>query len=445
MKLKIFLLIILMMSVLALNGCNLINVDPQALMHPPKAIGELRGIEDALYKSVGSDITLIYPKSQENRSAFILKDIDDDKSNEVLAFYMLNTNKTEVNGSLAPHINLIEKVNGKWKSVYDSVIDASGIDNITFADLTGDGKIEIIAGCSMYSATENKLIVFGCNNGKLNIRMNETYSLYTLCDLNYDKKPEIFLTTINSANKSSKAKLISINNDGIVIIGSCDMDGNITSYGDIYTAKITDKITGVYIDAYKGQNAMITELVFLKNGQLFNPFYDTLLLVNQVTLRESAVLSQDIDKDGFIDIPEMIVLPGYENFLLQDRLYLTVWRRFGGEYFANTLTCMMNDADGYYFTFLDNWVGNVTVQSYNNERKRVFSRWDFAKGKAADEIFSLQVFAQETWDKNGPNGFSEVARKDKLIYAVKMNVLKDKYTVNIEDIKARFHFILNPF
>ncbi len=432
--------VLCVISLLMLTSCNVINNDPQQLMRPPKAIGELKGIEDALYKSVGNNISLLYPKSEDKRSAYLQYDIDNDGVEDVLAFYSIDANVADNTKSLSPHINVIKKVNGVWKSVLDTVVDVSGIDTIQFVDLTGDGKVEIIAGCSLYSVTDKKLIVYSYQNEKLNIRMSESYSIYTVTDLNNDKTPEIFYTTIDSLKKTSTAKLVSISGDGLTIVGSTSMDGNITDYASITVKNVNETIKGVYIDAYKGQNAMITELVFMKNGKLYNPFIDSAFKINQSTMRESAVLSTDINKDGYNDIPQLIELP-VKGGDTQDKYYLTVWRRFDGEYFKNSLTCLMNNNDGYYFVFTDQWVGNVTVERMINERKRVFKRWDFTSQKAGSEIFTLQVFSEEAWGKSHLPDFVEIARQNKLVYTVKLGETEDSFTISLEDIKARFHLI----
>ena len=103
-----------LLAAFMLSGCSSASVD--TLLAPPKLSEEQSAVYDALVKSVGDDIRLQFPKSGDYRSAFVFADIDDEPENEAVVFY----EKTgEVQSGANIRINIIDRRDGKWTSVYD--------------------------------------------------------------------------------------------------------------------------------------------------------------------------------------------------------------------------------------------------------------------------------------------------------------------------------------
>ena len=64
--------ILLMCAALLLSGCSFGTFSVDTLLTPPKLSQEQQEIHQCLIESVGNDITLKYPSSGDNRSAFVL-------------------------------------------------------------------------------------------------------------------------------------------------------------------------------------------------------------------------------------------------------------------------------------------------------------------------------------------------------------------------------------
>ena len=84
MKSKIFLIAVFLP--LLLTGCTL-TAGIDNLLMPPKLDSRQQDIYNALKSYTGENISLKYPKSGKNLSAFILEDIDGYEKDEAIVFY----------------------------------------------------------------------------------------------------------------------------------------------------------------------------------------------------------------------------------------------------------------------------------------------------------------------------------------------------------------------
>ena len=65
-----------------MTGCSALNFSVEGLINAPKLTSEQSEIHQALIESVGSNITLKYPKNGEYRSAYVIANIDDEPTDE---------------------------------------------------------------------------------------------------------------------------------------------------------------------------------------------------------------------------------------------------------------------------------------------------------------------------------------------------------------------------
>ena len=137
-------------TLLTLSGCSSASVD--TLLTPPKLSEEQSAVYEALIKSVGRDIHLQYPKSGDYRSAFVFANIDDEPDNEAVVFYE-KASKTQSDGSI--RVNIIDRRDGKWTSVYDHSGMGTEIDRILFSSVGESSDVNVIIGYTLLSGEKN--------------------------------------------------------------------------------------------------------------------------------------------------------------------------------------------------------------------------------------------------------------------------------------------------
>ena len=284
---------IIMLFPLLLTGCSL-NTSIDALLTPPKLSAQQEQIYSALKNYTGPNISLKYPRSGENLSAFIVDDIDNDSQEEAIVFYKKNAIKTEDNSL---RINILDQEDSVWRSVYDRAADGNEVEQVMITKLGEHDRVNIVVGYSLINQSEKVVSIYDYSDGNLNTTFeNNYYSLFDAVDLNGDGKKEFFTVLNQSASRRASAAVY-------------------------YLA--------VYLDAETSSGTIVTEILSVDSENnlsvVFSPD-----LEKEETMRPSAYESTDIDGDGFVEIPVPVSCPGYDESE-DDRIFLTKWYELKNE------------------------------------------------------------------------------------------------------------------
>lgn len=445
--LKVFLSCVLVVVLMfSLTACTGFFTNPISLMQPPKLSGDLSEIENTLL-GIHPNYQLSYPTSGKFRNAIIIRDMNDDGEMEAVVFYQTTENQT-----ITFHMNILSYHNEDWVSKYDTTLTGVGIDRVEFKDVCSDSGEEILVGCKLYDVQENQLNVYCFKNSKVTLLCEEKYTDFCVGNIGVSKKQQITLFKISSeaqtvssdvkdnlVKKSVSAKLLSFSylEDCVpVTLGTAEFDSNIISFSSISIGKINENKKGIFVDAFVGTNAMITEVLYY-DETLKTVFYHKKANSTDATYRESLIGCADIDKDGFIEIPKTYLCQGYDAVDdISERVYFTEWYTVNGKVLGErTSSGFINTADSYFLQAPATWLGVVTVQRVHENRERIFYEWDAAARTYGEELFRIRVFLKSDFEKNDRN-YKKVKSDDDYVYAVKINKnAQSQYAVDFKDIQ----------
>ncbi len=428
---RLMIVLVSLMMVAILSGCDTITADADPLLAPPKPEGELYDIRAALEKSVAGDFSFKYPTKGDYRSAIVLKDINADGIDEALAFYS-TTNDNVVN----MHINLIANTENGWFSVGDVKCVASGIDYVKFVDFDYDGTEEILVGWAVYGTVDKSVGVYSATGGRFTQRLLEGYSACTVTDLDGDKNRELFIISLNTKFQTGTAKLIELNKTGVEEIGSCAVDGMVTSYNEPVISTIPGGRFAVMIDAIKG-SGMLTEVLYVESGKLLNASFNPEDSSSDKTYRPTTDPIRDINGDGNYEIPNPAVIADTKS---DSTFQKTPWVAFDGKEFTHVLTAIMNYTEGYYISVPTKWENTVTVVSDTVYKTHSVMRIDPETGNSAQEI--VRVYAYPTNDAGTgytmPQGAVELTRNGGNIYYCIIGDYIGAESVTLEEFRHMF-------
>lgn len=439
--LKMFSALICAVSVLLLSGCSDFDLSADNFLAPPRAGGEMYDIEQALENSVTVDYTLKYPTAGEYRSAYVLADLmKKDEKNFAIAFY--STVGTDNVSSM--HLNLMKKVDDKWISISDVSVSAGGVEKVEFSDLDGDGVKEIVVGWNIYGGMDKTVSVYELQGKNLAVRLQSTYTSFLCCDLGENGRDDLFLLTHKTNTAQSDAKLYSFEKENVREVGSCALDGTVSSFNEPVISKLSTGTSAVYIDGVKG-TGMQTEIVYYKGKELVAPLAEANMMGTAMsTYRDTSVACMDINSDGFLDVP--IIAP-FDNFDLQlDETTLnpiTKWCIFDGTKFSVAMYAVMNYTDGYYFEIPHTWQNRITVGMNIESRLRTVYLWNVEEGSIISELVRIRAVSQSEWDKedNGFNGYVEITRSEGVVYAAMLSGYEGVGANTIDELKEAFYII----
>ena len=148
------------------TGCGYFNMGVDGLLSSPKLSREQADIHQALIESVGDNISLKYPNTGDNRSAFVISNLDDEPTNEAIVFYQ-NINPSTNENSI--RINLLDNINGNWKSTFDISEPAIDVDKVIISKIEQENKVNIIVGFDMPNKSEKMMQIYNYGNGVINL------------------------------------------------------------------------------------------------------------------------------------------------------------------------------------------------------------------------------------------------------------------------------------
>lgn len=400
---------------LSLSGCSFRFSSLDSLLRPPKLSGKYQGLQDSFENNVDKGYSLSTPENGSYRSAFIAYDFDGDKNEEAIVFYTVKESPDLVK------IYYFEYSDGEWLPVssYDGL--GSSVDEVKISDLNFDGKSEIIICWNMFSSKTNKQFsVYDISNGEFTLISSAPYSMLKIFDVNGDGIDDIFTMNIDiSASDEYTASATAYTYDGkskaFTPFGTVKTDGNISSYANIQVENNDDKRL-IYVEANKGDNDMITEIVYWNDEKntLVAPLFDVSTQSTQQTLCHSKIMCRDIDGDGILEIPVSVDMPGSsfvddsvtnasaakQGDVQTKKFYYTRWTKFSGNRLRSVCYSIVDETSGYILDVPSSWVGRITVLGRDGQ-------WDFYRWNSYSEKIGALLFSIYSYDKN------DVQAKDK--------------------------------
>lgn len=446
-----------MTIVCLLTGCSAIGLNVETQLIPPDSGGEHEAIRDALDAYISShtgsgesaDYTLKYPSTGHYLSAFITLDqveehtvlspgsVTDVPADEgatipdtAIAFYRRNSENALV------HINLLKRnTDGSWASVADVEGKGESVSRVDFGDLNNDGTPELLIGWHLYNTRDSRLSIYDLDNNLTARPFSSPYTDLVVGDLTGDGADDILLLTIMTGTRLASAQLFSYLENGAVRDGHTMLDSDIVGFGDHIVAKLSEDVNGVFLDCYKEQNAMITELICWEDGKLEAPLCDQTAQLNSVTAREMPIASRDIDGDGVVEWPVTTRMPGFEDAEMDKTLWHTEWCYWDQslQQIKTKFTGLVPAEDGYMLRLREEWTD--LPAAYNVSTRTLTLYADLASGEWLFRVATYPIEKKEEL----PDGYALLDETEDLCYAVCIS--EKQMNIAVEEFNYLFYRI----
>ncbi|MBE6851293.1 MAG: hypothetical protein E7504_06115 [Ruminococcus sp.] len=361
MKRKLLLCLFAVLTALCLCGCSIgVNVDN--MLTPPKLSGEQEQIYQALRDATGSAISLKYPKSGSYLSAFLVVDIDGDRLNEAIVFY----EKTGVaNAGSGLRINVLDSIDGVWKSVCDRSAEGSEIEKVVISKLGDNERMNVIVGYSTANQSEKFVSVYSYEDGYLDLTFSKNYALFDVGKTRDAVNPDlILLSPATTAQPQASAAVYQLDAEGIYHMYNCQFKDSYTDFSQLIYGSLPDNGVVLYVDAATGTATgaagLQTEILSFDGNRLQN----LLELVGRSakdTVRPAGLYCRDIDNDSVPEIPVQRVFKGYEEMAESEQIPRTDWLMMKDGLLYSEYSSYFSSNDGYTFMLPTKWRGKATV------------------------------------------------------------------------------------
>ncbi|MBQ4569735.1 MAG: hypothetical protein IJA62_06775 [Ruminococcus sp.] len=415
MKKRIVLIAVAVFLIFSLCGCEVISFNVSELMAPPKATGENAAIQKLVGKEAGAGYTLKYPQNGSYRSAITCMDFDNDSAQEAVAFYLPSGEAQTV------HMLIMDCVDGEWVTIGNYTSKSSTVDRLVFCDLDGDSKQEIVVGWSTYNSLINDLSVYLVEDGKSQEIVSESkYSDFLFGEFTNSSKDELLLLSLYTADKPAGAALVALNDtkNSLYTVSESPIDADVTSFAKLQTGDIFYGQFGAVLDGVTSAGSYNTQLLYYSEyyASLQRVFFTEDSPTNQAT-RPYAVLSEDIDNDGIIEIPNTFKMNIDDSQTDVIPAALIHWCEYSA---LDTLEVNMLQAAsivyGCRFTIPEKWDDNYTAYVNYSTNEITFFEWSDRSGPG-EPLLVIKMFTDAAWnDGTSASNYTELGRNDSYVY-----------------------------
>lgn len=375
-----------------MSGCSGASVEN--LLTAPKLTQEQSEIYEALINSSGSSIKLKYPRGGEFRSAFVLQNIDSEPGNEALVFY---ESQSVQSGESALRLKALDQNDGQWEAVYDLACVGSEVDSISFASL-GDGKTtEIIVCYSMLNQTEKTVSVLNYGNGVISELYSGSYACMEVLDLNADGEQELVTVIPDKTNQTASAVMFTKGENGFQKLSEAPLSGISAEYISVTKGQLDEYTTALFLDYSRGGGQYGTDVVYCRGGRLASPVNLSIgadgtpsNVINRYTNDYmTEIRSMDIDRDGFVEIPSMTPLPGYETLQRSEQLCAVEWYMVENNCYKQEYYSYYSSKYNFVLIFPSRWQGVVSAVVSYQDNEIIFISYNSEPGLTVNDHTEL--------------------------------------------------------
>ncbi len=434
--------LLLAFAVLTMTGCSAVSFGVEGLINAPKLTKQQSEIHKALEKSIGSDITLKYPKNGDNRSAYVVSNIDNEAGNEAIVFYEYNSTV---------------KKEGLWLSVLDNNEDddwvcmaevscpGTDISKVVISSMGSENNKNVIVGYQNIAGEEKALEVYRYDNGEFKSICSDNYSVLETISISKKNHNGFVLIQKNVVDEiiTYKAYLYEMENKHLVKSNGVDMSNDVVSYVNSKTGRLDDNSQAIYLDYLNADNNLRTEILYLNDGKLYNPVTVDKKGFGTRFNRPSGYYSMDIDKDGQIEIPSVRPMLGYENAVEQDLEYMSTWSVYDKKKgIVDKASGYYSLSDGFVMIYPNRWNDIVTMKKALNSGEIVFYKYNGDINAEMTELMRVASVGKNDVREYADRGYKIIDSKGQLDYMVKLpDDSNEPLVLTIDEIQNSFYTV----
>ena len=242
-------------AALLLTGCSMPQSGVDSLLAPPLLNEEQNEIYAALVRETGDSIKLLYPQRGENRSAFLVINLDAEVTSEAVAFYQ----STASTVTSAIHMAVLDKRDGAWQSVHDISLEGTQVEDISVMRAGGDSLLAVGLG---YSSDNTSLLkIYSFNGSTMDEIYSQSYQTKIISDLNSDDTDDVLLITPVSEDGNSYGRLYTYRNGRFRPDSEVLLDPAFTRYANITDGYLVNGLIEYGVPLFVQASTMLVETI----------------------------------------------------------------------------------------------------------------------------------------------------------------------------------------
>lgn len=431
MKGRIKLLCLVLMIATILTGCSMRTVEQMYRL--PKRSKDYNNLQSVIDNAM-TDLTYCAPIAGENRQTVQLADLDGDEQPEYLLFAKGTQEK--------PLRILVFKDTGDtFVNVCTVECNGSAFDLVEYVDMDGKGGTEIVVGRQLNDQVMRSVSVYSFSNDELVQLVSANYTKFLTTDLDSDGVSELFiLRPGQTESDNGVTELYRIKNGVMERSNEVNLSQPTDNLKRIITGKLDGGKAAVYVASAVGDNALLTDVYTLLEDKLANVTLTNESGTSIQTMRNFYVYADDIDNDGVVELPALLIMKPLDGIMSADMHQLIRWYAMkpdGSE--VNKMYTYHNFIGGWYMQVDSGWTSRLVVLDFGTYTE--FRLWD-KKYEKTEKIFTVYSLTGQNREEQSMLEDRFVLHKtESIIYAAKLSDTAKNYGLTQESVIYSFRMI----
>ncbi len=449
---RIAVLLALVMALMELPSCSFTGLSAQNLMSPPKANGDQQAIY-RLMQGSQNDVTFIYPKNGEYRSAIIMRDFTGDGVEDAIGFHSVEDGGVEV--------QFLTKAGGEWRTASAFRNIATQVDRVCFGARQEGGEAVFIgwgstAGVTGRIAAVNAYL-YDQEEGQVDEYSLSAYGELAVTDFDGDGVDELFTIDKSvpaeeegAAPNPARARVFTFDQGKPLEAAGTDADNSMATYSSVVFGSLNASTQGVVVDGATADGSMNTQVFLFDGDKLVNypQGVNSESYENEYS-RPSATsfYARDINGDGYIELPAVSRLPGLsEDVEVDSTSFMVEWRALGPDGQSRTvMRTLMNPRENYWFRLP--YVLQGGICAVNDPERRTVTYTKVVTDQDGNQLlggklFSIRVFTKAAWEGRGEySGYTMLAAQNDSVYGIQITASNRQDRLYVEKIAGDFRLL----
>lgn len=382
------------LTAVALSGCMRIAADD--LYSLPIASEEYLRLQRQINSVLDLGAEFAAPAGGPNRQAVQFKDLNGDGVSEVVAFFsQLGDSKLM--------IYIFEYIDGDYSvtEVIEGV--GSGFESVRYADMDGDGIVELIVGWQMGAALKH-MTIFSIKDFHSVLLAERDFTEISVFDLLGNGNPSVIVLRLPTPESVAMAEMFSLMPDGEVVSYDARLSYGIEAISRVLTGKLIDGAPALFVDSTGrfDDGVLVTDICVFHDGGFENISAKSSSGISEETVR-TLIGSSDVNKDGIVKVP----MPRRLRAQSETPYYAIDWYAYNSlGHSSLALTTYHNNFDEWFLIMPFDWRGKVSIRRediVSGERTVVFSYIAAEDGPYEDFLAIHKIFG-ETREERATSG-----------------------------------------